>query len=337
MTEANKIIRKYNPELKLILSITGSKLWKHNNLVKKINLDNFFNLVCKHRINSQIYDKISKASINLSQEFVQKLESSQKINTRKSLLIFSELIKTGNLFNKHKIKWLTLKGPTLSYLLYNNINKRNYRDLDILIKPENLIHALELLRTYNYKQIKKTNIKKQIKTGHNIELINENNNVKLELHWKLFSNSYLCPKLNSDILNKHTAIQIQGHTLNIPKKEQNFVYILLHGTMHQWSELQWLLDMIKIDNLLNNSDKNKIIEKYNIKSIYKTYSNIKNILYSDSNKRLTTDKNTIACLKSLSDEKNLFTKLKKTNYLLRLSKSRNYKKNVILLRLKKII
>ena len=58
----------------------------------------------------------------------------------------SELIKVMKLFEENGVEYISFKGPVLSQLAYGDITLRQYVDLDILIKKEDLRKADNLLK-----------------------------------------------------------------------------------------------------------------------------------------------------------------------------------------------
>ena len=64
----------------------------------------------------------------------------------KQLNKLSKFITIVDVFFKHNIWFLPLKGPALSYRIYGDATCRISRDFDFLIRKENLYDVIEILQ-----------------------------------------------------------------------------------------------------------------------------------------------------------------------------------------------
>ena len=65
---------------------------------------------------------------------------------KQNMLMTSELIKVMKLFKENDIESIAFKGPTLSQNAYGNISLRQYCDLDILLKKDDVYKVYDLLK-----------------------------------------------------------------------------------------------------------------------------------------------------------------------------------------------
>jgi len=70
--------------------------------------------------------------------FLSKLKTQYMIIAQRNMLMSAELIRIMQLLEKNSIEALAFKGPALSQMAYGDITLRQYTDLDILVKKEDI-------------------------------------------------------------------------------------------------------------------------------------------------------------------------------------------------------
>ena len=180
----------------LIFAICNNNIEIAVENVKSSNFkwDTFFNLIEKHRIAPQILDRLLRYPIH---EYIKTYISQRAKSIVKQVLIDNTLVKSEldrivELFNKNNIDMVLMKGLSI-----DNYGLRITRDLDILIKDNDLFQAMDLLKAINYKYVgntrnprltkaEKNDIKLQMSWSNQYELLNSDSGLLLELHTNLF-------------------------------------------------------------------------------------------------------------------------------------------------------
>ena len=262
---------KDRPELFLIIQIlNGSNQNLSDSIplppLKKgeLDLDEFIRLVKHHRLDSILYREIVLQNIDLPSELKQKLEQINKRNKMRMLKLTSELIRIHQLFTENNIDYISLKGPALSQQIYGDYTIRNSRDLDILIRIEDLDKANFLLNKIEY-TTDVINFKKYQKAFHAIEYINKERKIKLEIHTRFFSFNKLYEYHENEIFENKETIIINNDSINILNKKRNSDFLYMHAKKHSWELFYWIADLIKleydkeelINDFLINQQKNK--------------------------------------------------------------------------------
>jgi hypothetical protein len=149
---------------------------------------------------------------------------------------------------------LAIKGPVLSQMIHGDVTQRQYSDLDILIDPDNLYRAVELLCANGFipeQPIKFLKNQMLLKTAKDFVVFNEKQSVHIEIHWRLFDGR-LFKKSNIAIFRDSPyACIIQGNSICTLDKEVQVLYLLLHGSKHMWERIEWVAD---IDRLVRNDE-----------------------------------------------------------------------------------
>ena len=343
----NKIIEGYPVELKMLLVCCGSERWKVEDLLpsrtlhpkgsyahETIDWERFYQWMRRHRVAPAVYRYIKKNPAVLPEEVVTKVKKDQERITRRTLLLTSELIRIGKLLDENNIPWFTMKGPVLARHLYGDVAGRDYRDLDIFVKQEDLVQAFDILKKSGYTSLLKLSLRNLVKIYHHIELFNSVIKTKVELHWKLFANEYLF-----QFSKNETCSYFLNETNKIPTidKLSQSTFIIIHNAQHQWNELQWLIDSREIlnDNEVNNTISELLISK-KLSVINNLVNDLTALLFNKVTNEIHAKSYMVAdCLKAIVSQKaTISSKIKKTRYLFNISGSKNYKINVFKLRLK---
>lgn len=211
-------------------------------------------------------------SWNLVQKFDQFLPSEIKTvltetfskHLRQNMLQTSRMIEIVHLFKSNDIPALPYKGPLLAIQAYKNLALRHFGDLDILILPNHLEKALNLLSLNGYTVLTAShwldNIKSCLKQKKDISLISEDNKVFLELHWKLSRSYFDIPIKTEDLWSESKITTLAGFEVNTLSANHLLLYLCLHGSKHSWDRLSWICDINELILSQNTIDWNQLIE-----------------------------------------------------------------------------
>jgi hypothetical protein len=124
---------------------------------------------------------------------------------------------------------------------------RSSWDLDILVQPEFLSRAVEVLKGLNYHNLflKNTLTPKQwqysVKHFHHFTFFDGDHCV--ELHWRLMHLEHLSGFKNDDLWQQPLQMVLGGETLQVPCNELDLAHLVAHGASHSFYRLGWLYDL----------------------------------------------------------------------------------------------
>ena len=78
---------------------------------------------------------------------------------------------------------------------------------------------------------------------HHLTLMNGEKNICIELHWDITLQGFIDIPHMWDYAD---AVEVNKYRFNVLKPEYNFAYLLVHGALHKWFRLFWLLDIAVI-------------------------------------------------------------------------------------------
>jgi hypothetical protein len=169
-------------------------------------------------------------------------------NQRDTLRSLAELGRVSNLFTANGIRLCVIKGPLLSYRLFGDLSLRTSRDMDVLIHTEAVAKADSLLMTCGYQRSFPTRTltphQWQIYLQHwrHFVYYHPQRNIYIELHWALTSTDLLSIQANRQMLSRARSIRLTGAKFSMLSEEDLPVNLLIHGSLHCWIRLKWLVD-----------------------------------------------------------------------------------------------
>lgn len=180
---------------------------------------------------------------------------------KQNMLMTSELLNVIKLLEKNSIEAIAFKGPTLSQSAYGDIALRQYSDLDILIDKKNLKSVYKLLVDNDFQvhiDERFLNNNLFIETNSDISFIS-NNNILIEVHWKLFRNQFSEKVDLNEITYNTKKVFINNREIKIFSNEVLLVYLCMHGSKHFWERIEWILDIDKLVRTTTDLNWDKII------------------------------------------------------------------------------
>ncbi|OFX16420.1 MAG: hypothetical protein A2033_08215 [Bacteroidetes bacterium GWA2_31_9] len=166
-------------------------------------------------------------------------------NSKKNFKFFNKILELNEAFYKKNINFNILKGVVLSKQIYNDIGSRECRDIDLLIeeKNTNVVHDILLKQNFHLRESNKLQNKTYQKYFHHVSYLNSNEKIMIELHWRPFSIESFFPENDFSKISKKVIVSNQE--ISVLNNEYNLIYLCIHGSLHMFSELIWILDIAK--------------------------------------------------------------------------------------------
>ena len=147
-------------ELRLLLSCLRASVGQDerdriNTLTRMaIDWDVFIGLVDRHRTPSQAYRSLNRfAANNIPEPVLNRLRERFQRNAQQVLAKTAELVRIVKLFEQNHIRILPIKGPVVALQAYGDLGSRHVGDLDIMVSPESVKMAEDVLVQQGYKRI----------------------------------------------------------------------------------------------------------------------------------------------------------------------------------------
>jgi hypothetical protein len=202
-----------------------------------------------HRVVPLLYNRLNTACPNtVPAPLLQELRAYCKDIAICNLSTTAELRRLLLLMKAQGIDALPYKGPVLTQMLYENLELRQFGDLDIVIQPEDMRSVETLLIAEGYRPYfgKKTTAEltayMKAKTEHTYDFYHDSKNILIEVHWRFWPPffSLVNPK---EIWHRRESAKIGGAEVSNLAIEDYLVILCMHGSRHMWQRLAWLCDI----------------------------------------------------------------------------------------------
>lgn len=177
--------------------------------------------------------------------------------TQRNLFLTGELLKLLELFAAHQVSAIPFKGPTLASLAYGDVGLREFSDLDILIRQQDVSRAKELLVSCGYRpQVSLTAAQEAAFLRSENALLFSRDDIQsiVELHWEL-TPRYLSSRLDQNHLWERLELTSPGgQGIFTLAPEHLLLFLCVHGAKHGWDCLGWICDVARLVNVRRDLD-----------------------------------------------------------------------------------
>ncbi len=166
------------------------------------------------------------------------------------LTLSAELLKLLDLFERHAIEVVPLKGPILGASLYGDATLKSSTDLDLLVRREDAVRAIHALLDARYPLTSAPHWMddRAYLRDPNCELSFSYppGNIKIDLHWSLLPSYYPAPIDDTELWSKLRWVEWESIRARTLAPEHLLLFLYAHGAKHLWERLGWLCDAARI-------------------------------------------------------------------------------------------
>jgi len=163
----------------------------------------------------------------------------------RSLQLSGELVDAVHAMTAFGADPMPFKGPTLAVLAYGSLSLRQYEDLDILVRKQEVERARKALLSLGYSPVNAYNESQRASirmSGHHEQFVNPATRSTIELHWSLNNRSLSRDSFEHHWWENRQSVSIGGVEMRTLGVEQMLLYLCMHGGKHSWGRLGWLCD-----------------------------------------------------------------------------------------------
>ena len=152
-------------------------------------------------------------------------------------------------FAREGIRMLSMKGPLLSMELYGDPGMRTSKDLDLMVSPEDLSRAGEVLKGLGYELEPHPYATTPLQHKYYNLIENEKHEVYhrdeicLELHWQ---HDYQTEQFFDDLWERREERPFMGGKTAIMGADDRYPALFIHAAEHGFMRLRWLLDLYEL-------------------------------------------------------------------------------------------
>jgi len=216
-----------------------------------------------HKVAPFLYQSlITTRPDGVPEDILNQLKEQFDFNLRRNLRLTGELLKVLNLFDAHGIRVIPYKGPVLASCLYGNLALRQFGDLDILVRKEDVLKSKEVLISHGYQPLQKLNPAQEaalLRTNIEYAFYREEPRVSLEVHWRVDLRETSIPLDFESLLQRCEPLSLAGRAVLHPPAEDLLLILCAHTSKHVLQRLTWISDVARLLSVHQGMDWDRIM------------------------------------------------------------------------------
>jgi hypothetical protein len=169
--------------------------------------------------------------------------------TRRNLFMVRELIGLLSMLESHGILAIPYKGPVLAASVYGNLALRQFKDLDVLVHERDAVRAKDLLLSQGYRLQHRSSAGYEAlfrRFRQTYDLIREEDQVILELHWNVISWPIYLPAKATPFWEHLERVRLADMSVPSLPPEDVLALLCAHGAKHHWERLAMICDVAEL-------------------------------------------------------------------------------------------
>ncbi|MFN3076311.1 MAG: nucleotidyltransferase family protein [Alphaproteobacteria bacterium] len=178
------------------------------------------------------------------------LTASHRQQARRCLAQVAEGMRLTQVLADGGIRAMVLKGVPLSQQIYGDPSLRGLGDIDLLVDPARFSEARERIAALGYRP---ADVR-----GGDVHAVGDTNTlirelvfrhpdgVLLELKRRLTQDPAAPPIDFESLWRDRRRVEEWGRPVWTPSAEHNALYLVVHGALHGWSRLRWIVDVEEV-------------------------------------------------------------------------------------------
>lgn len=149
-------------------------------------------------------------------------------------------------FGAAGIEWLVFKGPVLSDVIYQRPRSRDYSDLDVLVRPDEIERAVEVLTHNGAENPPSEHPSMMRRLGRGELSLLLHNGTLLDLHWDVINKAELRSRFSisaDHLFADSRQVQLDGLAVRTFGEIDTILHLALHGCISGADKLRQLLDL----------------------------------------------------------------------------------------------
>lgn len=215
-------------------------------LLTDLNWEFLYNFAEQHGVAPFFYYQLNKLGLdNLPPDYLKRLKVSYQKNVARSIVLTDELVSLTRELQGIGVESIPYKGPLLGVVAYGNPALRCFIDLDIIVHPNDVSAATEVLTARGYQTSRRLDTRQEqmlIAAQHNIQFERERGQLIVELHWRVSADLFAAFQ-TGDLWERLETISLNDVPLKSMPIEQLLLALCIHGSRHVWDRFSQICDI----------------------------------------------------------------------------------------------
>jgi hypothetical protein len=168
---------------------------------------------------------------------------------RSNLYLSSQLVEIAGALDHAGVSSLALKGPAVAVTLYGSLFLREFGDLDLLVKSEDVGRATRVVESEGFEPwMNVSGAQEEVlqSVEYSRTFTRPADDLDLDLHWDLARNFFRGRVEAESLWADTTSFMLHGHEVKCLPADLQLLALCVHGAKHgpfPWPRLKWICDV----------------------------------------------------------------------------------------------
>ena len=168
---------------------------------------------------------------------------------RSNLYLSSQLVEIAGALDQVDVLNLTLKGPAVASTVYGSLFLREFGDLDLLVKSEDVGQATRVVESLGFTPwMSLSGAQEEVlqSVEYSRTFTRPADDLDLDLHWDLARNFFRGRVEAESLWADTTSFMLHGHEVKCLPADLQLLALCVHGAKHgpfPWPRLKWICDV----------------------------------------------------------------------------------------------
>lgn len=245
----------FSPELDLILACCGDdsdgrqsanipQILRHG-----VNWERLLQLAHHHGLVPLVFRRLSAEMDASRWHGLEGLRQQDKANAHRTLWLTLELLNIHRHLRARGLDVLPYKGPLLAETLYGNVALRQFSDLDLLVRSDDLPAIKQALAELGYEpglRLAQAEERDYLKSGYEYTFDGARGRNLLEIKWQVLPRFYSIGFDVNEFFERAAVVTIEGQRLRTLCEQDLMLVLCAHAAKHAWKQISWLCDIVQL-------------------------------------------------------------------------------------------
>ena len=215
-----------------------------------VNWDRLLEMARQHGVTTLLYRNLEVTCPEaVPKEAMDRLRGTFHKNAQRNVFMTGELLKLLKLFETYGIPAVPFKGPSLAASVYGNLALRQFVDLDILVREQDVPKARDQLLSQGYRpehELTPQEEKVLLRSSHEYPFVHSHKRVMVEVQWKIRPEYFSFPLDHERLWERLEPSSLAGKAVLAFSSEDLLLILCVHGATHLWQTLDLVCDVAEL-------------------------------------------------------------------------------------------
>ena len=209
-----------------------------------VDWDALFKLAVHHNVLALVYMRLKPLAAKLPDAALLPFKEAYYSHALRNQRLAGRLLSVIQLLEQHGIQSLPFKGAALAVQAYGDLSLRQFLDLDLLVREQDVLAAQQVLESSGYR------LEQPYKSDQAAWLLRSSYHLRfhhpdglLELHWRISERCNVQGLAEDYFWDDFTTLTLLDRPLRIFSPEHSLLAVCIHGTYNHWQKLKWIADV----------------------------------------------------------------------------------------------